>query len=319
MNTIPLYFNERQINRTVLGGTEPVKNVQIPISVIILNSTSSQFRVQILEMLVKCRFQSIVSMEKDPSNYNIEDFARRFPSVRFVIPLEKVTDGDLINIGMSEIDSDFVLVIRDSFYLPSNFLTPTLSAKLVKENVYCIVPRILTEKKQGFPIQFIPSVHKFMFSVSPSTLIADGMATLYPFDFVGLYNRKKFIQLGGFDYSILAPYWQNMDLAFRSWLWGEKTILSTAFQLAYRTKTPIEDTTSNLSYIRFFLKNLIPRYKIDHGFMPVSSFFAFSRRSGCGLFESINQFRDASHWIDKNKFRFCYDAQYLVDNWGKIE
>ena len=79
MNTIPLIFNERQIDRTVLGGSRINANAKMNISVIMLNSSGSQFRIQTIEKLLNCGFKSIVSFEPDSDNFNIEDISHRFP------------------------------------------------------------------------------------------------------------------------------------------------------------------------------------------------------------------------------------------------
>jgi len=317
MNTIPSIFNERQINRTVLGGTETVSGVKMNVSVVLLNSSGSHFRVQVIENLLKCGFASIVSLERDPQNYNIEDFATRFPSVRFIVPLEKVTDGDLINIGVSESAGDYVLVLRDTLRIPQGILLPNLAEHLTSAGDYCIVPRLMTPEKQGLPVQFIPGAQKSKLHVITSSAVADGMPTLYPFNYIGLYNRQKFMLLGGFDYTITSPYWQNLDLSFRAWLWGEKIRISTAFQLEYSEAVPAEDATADLSQLRFYLKNLVPRFHADHGVIPVSSFFLFLSSSSCGFFETRRQFADARRWTDKNKFRFRQDAVLLIENWDK--
>ena len=318
MNTIPLTFNQRQINRTVLGGKESVPDARLAVSVILLNKGGSHYRIQNLENLVKCGFESIISFESDPDNYNIEDFAQRFPCVRFIVPLEPATDGDLINIAMSEVKSDYVLVLRDSVQITGDLLTARLCERLAEQAVYCIAPHLVTEHAPAFPNVFVPSVKKSELLVIPETRIVDGRTTLFPLDYIGLYDRQKFIQLGGYDYTILSPYWQNLDLSFRAWLWGERITLSTVFSLAYRGEPPAEDTSASLYSGRFYLKNLLPRFTDDHGTIPRSSFFAYYRRSGCGFFESLNQFGDARAWVEKNKYRFRFDAPHLIENWGKL-
>ena len=100
MNTIPLIFNERQINRAVLGGKDSPSEIKLPVGLLLLNGKGSQFRSAILEKLIKMGFEQIVSVEKNHENYNINELSRKFPSVKFVIPLEKVNEGELINIGM---------------------------------------------------------------------------------------------------------------------------------------------------------------------------------------------------------------------------
>ena len=319
MNIIPSIFNERQINRTVLGGTESVSGIKMDVSVVLLNSSGSHFRVQTIENLLRCGFASIVSLEPTPENYNIEDFATRFPSVRFIVPLEKVTDGDLINIGISESGGTYVLILRDSLHIPPGILLPNLAEHLTGTGVYCIVPRLVTPEKQGLPVQFIPSAVRSKLHVVASSTVSDGMPTLYPFNYIGLYNRQKFMLLGGFDYTITAPYWQNLDMAFRAWLWGERTVLSTAFQLEYAEKIPAEDSTADLSYLRFYLKNLVPRFRADHGMIPLSSFFMYLGSSAFGFFEARRHFADACRWVNKNKFRFRQDAVSLIENWDKMK
>jgi len=317
MNTIPSIFNERQINRTVLGGTETAPGIKLPVSVVLINGNGSHFRQQTLENLMKCGFASVVSLEPTPDNYNIEDFATKFPSIKFIVPLEKVTDGDLVNIGISESCGDYVLVLRDTLRIPPGILTPNLTSRLTESGAYCIVPRLITQEKQGLPVQYIPMAERSKLRVAASATVMDGMKTLYPFDYIGLYNRQKFIQLGGFDYTITSSYWQNLDLSFRAWLWGETISLSTKFQLEYGQTVPVEDSTTDQSYLRFYLKNLLPRFKADHGMIPMPSFFIFLGSSSLGFFESRKQFMDARRWVDKNKFRFRFDAVSIIENWDR--
>lgn len=318
MNTIPLIFNQRQINRTVLGGKEAMPSVQMNVSVILLNHEGSHYRIQNLETLLKCGFASIVSFEMNPDNYNIEDFVQRFPSVKFIVPLEDVTDGDLINIGMSEVESDYVLVLRDTLSITPDLLTPRLADRLIEKNQFCCVPHLFSYSSPAFPNVFIPSVRNNVLDINSDSVISDGAKTLYPLDFIGLYNRQKFIQLGGFDYTILSPYWQNLDLSFRAWLWGERITLSTAFNISYAENPPADDIAANRYSSRFYLKNLLPHFYADHGKIPASSFFVYLPRSSCGLFEALHQFKDARFWVEQNKYRFRYDAAYLVENWSSL-
>ena len=318
MNTIPLTFNQREINRTVLGGKETMPPVQMRVAVILLNRGGRHYRIQNLENLLRCGFESIVSFEADPGNYNIEDFAQRFPCVKFVVPLERVTDGELINIGMSEVRADYVLVLRDSLEIGESVLTPRLTARLVEGDPYCVAPHLLSPHRPAFPNVFTPTVRNSELVIEPATVLTDGVATLYPFDYIGLYNRQKFIQLGGYDYTLLAPYWQNLDLSFRAWLWGERITLSTVFNLSYLEEPPASDNSTNLYSSRFYLKNLLPRFVDDHGVIPRSSFFVYYRRSSCGFFESLSQFGDARYWVEQNKYRFRSDAVQLVEKWGTL-
>ena len=319
MNTIPSIFNERQINRSTIWGKELNHYSRLNASVILLNEKGSQFRQPLIENLVKCGFNQIVSIELSPDNYNLEELAHKFPFVKFIIPLEKATEGELINIGMSEISTDYVLVVRDTLRLNGEFINQRILDKLTENNPFCVVPRLVSVNEGSFPVVFSPGVNGATFKISTSSAVNDGLETLSPYDFIAIYNRKKFIQLGGYDYTISSPYWQNMDLGFRAWLWGEKIRMTTIITLAYSLEIEAPDVSNDLSYSRFFMKNLLARFDEDHGVIPKSSFFVYCLRSGCGLIESIKLFADACSWVEKNKYRFKMDAKYLVENWGKIK
>ena len=319
MNPIPSIFNEHQISMTVLGGKESVPTSKMNVSALIINKGWSSYRAKMIENLIRCGFSEIITIESDSENYSIEDFSRKFPFVKIVIPLEEASEGDLINIGMNEATSDYVLVLRDSLDFSQDILTPTLAAKLTEKDTFCITPRLLGKENFSFPVLFSPAIRRASLNVLSTSVVSDGVPNLFPFDYIGLYKRRKFIDLGGFDYTIQSEYWQNLDFAFRAWLWGEKITFSTAFSLSYSTEVPILDNSPSQFSNRFYLKNLVPRIDkkhADHGLIPKSSFFAFWGSSSCGFFEANRQFKEAREWVEQNKYRFKRDALDLVENWG---
>lgn len=316
MSTIPLSFDEHQINRTVIGGKSVKAEKTLNISVILLNSSGSHFKLQLFESLLACNFHSIISVENDANNYSIEDVSKKFPEVKFIVPLEKATDGEMINLAVSEIKTDYFLVLRDNLHIPSGFIQPNMADRLVESQIFCVVPRLLDKFKTAIPSQSSPFAEKSHFEIAKSSIVNDGMKTIYPFDNIALYNRKKFIQLGGFDSSITSPYWQTLDLALRSWLWGEETRLTTILQFSYVDDMPVEDTTVNLDYLRYYLKNQVPKIKNDVGVIKRSAFFRFLNSSSCGYLEARRQFNAAKFWVWKNRFKFKKDLQQLIQEWG---
>lgn len=301
---------------TVLGGKESVPNIKMNVAAILINTGWSSYRSKMIENLMRCGFSEIISIEADSENYSIEDFSRKFPFVKVIIPQEEASNGDLINIGVGESSSEYVLVLRDSVDFSTDILTPTLAAKLTESGSFCVTPRLLGKNNFSFPVLFSPSIRRAALNVVSTSVVSDGSPNLFPFDQIALYNRKKFINLGGFDYTILSDYWQNLDFAFRAWLWGEKITFSTAFSLSYCTEVPVLETAASQFSNRFYLKNLVPRFYADHGSIPKSSFFAFWGSSSCGFFEALARFKEAREWVEQNKYRFKRDALDLVENWG---
>ncbi len=316
MNSIPSVFNQREISRSIIGGEENCPNVRMDCSAVLLNRRWSPGREKTLFTLLGMGFKRVISMELNPDNYGIEDASRRFTSVKFIIPLESVTDGDLVNIAASEIDTPYFLVLRDTLDIQQGFLSPQLFGSLTKNEPYCVSPRLTLQGGVSFPIVFSPSSRKSRFFVDSTAKIVDGISTLYPFDGIALFNRQKFIRLGGYDYTMESSYWQTLDLSFRSWLWGEKTVISAAFACSYGSERADEISTASQYSNRFFLKNLAPIFVRDHGELPSGAFWRFLPRSSCGFFEAVNQFRDAKRWVKENRYRFRLDSVSLVEKWG---
>ena len=321
MNTIPSIFNEKQFKRTVLGGNELTAAPEdcLPFSVILLNRGARHYRTQVIQQLLKYRFRSILSVELSGENYELSTLSKTYPSVKFLIPLEEVTIGDMINMGMEELDTKYVLVIWNDAMFSYPSLPLKLTEKIIADERLCTVPLLTTHSGQSIPVGFMPVNEQNKFKVLSSMCYQDDIPTLYPFDYIGIYNREKFMQLGGFDYTIKTSYWQNLDFFFRSWLWGEKTAVATLFKVSYQSETPCEDITTDDYYLRFFLKNLVPQYKMDHAEVPFKKVFSFINKYPKGLLEAVHHFKDARNWVEKNKYRFKTDAKLLMESWDNEE
>ena len=101
----------------------------------------------------------------------------------------------------------------------------------------------------------------------------------------------------------------------RAWLWGEEIKIFPSFKISYSGEAPILDSTRSLSYIKFYIKNLLPKFKEDHGYVSNLSFFRYALHSTSGFLETISQFKQARRWVGLNKYRFKTDAKSLIENW----
>jgi GT2 family glycosyltransferase len=316
MNTIPSIFNERKVPHTIVGGTVKKSDEESSlITVILLNRGGRYYRSAVFQNLENAGFTSIVSVEMSNEPYDIENLSTRFPSVKFLVPLEKVSIGEMINTGVAETNSPFVFVVWNDVRVIPSGVSPRLLARIVDEKNLCVAPVFQNPKLESLPVQMVPAVTKNSFQVEPMPCYRDSSPTVYPFDFTGLYSREKFIQLGGFDHTIRNPYWQNLDFGFRAHLWGEKILLATSFRLSYDGEIPREDITADSSYIRFYLKNLAPVFRKDEAYIPFARFFSYARRSGVNILDTWNNFRLARKWVRLNKFRFVRDAANITETW----
>ena len=140
----------------------------------------------------------------------------------------------------------------------------------------------------------------------------EGLPSLYPFDGIGIYDRERFLRLGGFDPSIKSFYWQLMDFGFRSSLWGEEIAATQLIKLSYENSVPQEDSTTGESWRRFFLKNLAPVFRRDYAHIPLRRFPGYFCRRG-DFFSAWNEFIAARAWVKTNRYRFRSDAKTIAE------
>lgn len=338
MNTIPSIFNEFPIKFTTLQGfcamkdgtlANPSKTVlpKLNLTVIVLNVASDDqllpiapghLRTQTIENLLTAGFASIIWVAQSGSNaHNIEDLSKKFPSVRFVIPQEDCTIGELINTAASLVNTTHFFVLKDIIHVSQNILPPNVALSFMKQGTFCIAPRLLDTNGDGVIVNNFPESTKGRFRISSASFVCDWLPVIYPVDFIGLYNKQKFVQLGGFDPTITRPYWQNADLGTRAWLWGEEVRVTTQVTLTYSRDKGIDDVTRDYSYLYYYSKNILPVFKDDHGLVKKASFLNYKIMTHCGFFEAKDLFSEATHWVELNKFRFKRDIRSLVENWGE--
>lgn len=320
MNGIPLIFNERQVQQTVLGGRIQNTNyITTPCTLLLLNRGNNHYRQRNIDSLLKIGFHEIISIESSSTSYQLEDFSHRYPQVRFVIPQEKLSVGEMINIGIAEAHCDHVLVIWNDLHISQTLINTKSIENLIQKDVFCVVPRLETTNLNALPVKMIPSIENANFTVLPTETLKDNDKTIYPFDFIGFYNKQKFMQLGGFDYTITTSYWQNLDLSLRAWLWGEEILISNSFKLKYDDESPSEDISPDNTQLRFFLKNCAPRFSQDYAYIPKTKYFSFLNRYPGTPLEALKEFNNARKWVATNKYRYKTDVLTLIKEWQASE
>ncbi len=317
MNTIPLTFDGWEIPHSVIGGASAESSAhEKELSVILLNRGGRYYRSDVFQNLANAGFSSILSIENSPEPYDVENLSLRFPFVKFLVPQNRLTMGEMINAAVAESSSRFVFILWNDQRLGTTTAEKILSLlNSAQDNLFCLAPVLSGDTFGLLPARMTPELAKKQFTIKPLPCTKNLEQTIYPFDFTGVYNREKFIDYGGFDSSIKNAYWQNADLGFRVNLWGGEIRIFHHFRLLYESATPVENVESDLEYLKFYLKNLAPVFKERFAVLPFSKFFSFAAKSGMSVFDSWNYFKDASKWVSVNASRFVTDAPALVNSW----
>jgi len=327
MNTIPSIFNEKITAYTAVGGKERLASTGI--SAIVLNRQGQYPRRFFFQELEKTGFDSVISIESSSPHYDIEELSGRFPFVRFILPERDINPGEQINLAASEIESPLFFVLRSDLKIIAGGTAAHMAERLcaIQEETaekkggfqrLCTVPVIINSRYEILPTLVAPVTHRRKMQTVFLEPRIEGNLSLYPFNGIGIYDRQRFIQTGGFDTTLQNTHWQFMDFGFRAHLWGEEIALSLHLKLLCEGDLPAEDYTIDKSYKRFYLKNLAPVYHGDYAHLPLYRFPPFFFSSGEDFTSAWKEFSEGRKWVTKNKFRWRSGARAITSRWDNI-
>jgi hypothetical protein len=323
MNTIPTTFNDSPPPYTAVGGRD--RSASTGLSAVILNRGGRHSRFNLFGELEKAGFDYVISLEGDQKRYDLETLSGTFPFVRFILLKDPISFGEEINLAASELSSPLFFVLRNDLRILRGggaarmaerlLLPPGEGEEKAVSKRLCTVPVIQDSRFETIPTLTSPIVLRGAVKTMPTPPLMEGLPSLYPFFGVGIYDRERFIRLGGFDKTITNFHWQLMDFGFRSHLWGEEITSTRYIKLAFQGSIPVEEATVEAGYRRFFLKNLAPVFRSDYAHIPLRRFPGFFKNSGEDLLSMWEEFSQARRWIKTNRYRFRHDARMLAELW----
>ncbi|SIQ01532.1 hypothetical protein SAMN05920897_102218 [Alkalispirochaeta americana] len=312
MSTTPL-TRERKIPYTVVGHRRQKADPSLP-ALVLLNRSSRLVRRDYIAAIVEQGFSEIISVELRENAFTVESLNIEFPAVRFLLLDTPLNPGAQINLALGLIVAETVMVMWSTMELPGNLLRARDS--LLAGKSLCLAPSLRGERGEQLPVVQVPALHRRALRVMTLPLRTTPLATLFPFDYVGLYHRPRFEKAGGFDEEIERPFWQCLDLGFRIALWGGQIRIDPTFRMSYRSMPEPEDQTAGGGYDRFYARNLAVRLREKGPCVSPLQAIPFSLRSGCGLLETLRVFSEASRWVEENRERFVRDARTVIREWS---
>jgi hypothetical protein len=311
---------------TAVGGSG--RGASTGLSAIVLNRGGRYPRRTLFQELEKNGFDYIISVEGPREHYDLEDLVGRFPSVRFLLLKEQISPGEQINLAVSELPSPLFFVLWNDLRILHGGGAAKMAERLFRfqdesprrdgkknRRGLCVVPVIQNSRYETLPTLVSPAFFRGTVKTLLFTSLREGMPSLYPFDGVGIYDRDRFVKLGGFDITLKSPYWQLMDFGFRAHLWDEKIYSTQLVRLSYNGEVPPVDGTAEESYRRFYLKNLAPVFRGDIAHLPWRRFPGYFFRVGEDPLAAWNDFAEGRRWVKINRFRFRRDARALTELW----
>lgn len=302
MNTTSSIFKEPTIY-TVVDHCTP-KQDEDALTVAILPRGDDPFFSPLVQEIMKINPQELILFNtgfQAPSSMS---------QVRHVWLREDVTPGEMVNIAIRESHSKLVFVLWSNQEFSSQDVSSQVFWRIEERGDLCTVPQLYDQGGNPLPIQSMPAFDRIGFRVIRTLSERKDVRIFSPFDYSGVYNRTRFLNLGGYDTTMENPYWQKNDFSMRAAMWGERIVLNSALSLHYTGIPPVDNEDFDISSRIFALKSLGIKHNKQGAYLPLSRFlWVINMHKGWSLFKDIHA------WVHENRFRFYCDIEQIVDNW----
>lgn len=298
---------------TVVGGNELVQEENL--SLVLLNR-GGRFRLKaVIDKLYSQGFKQLCIVEVGAENREIEELVHKYSGLRFIVFARPLSIGQYINIVAKEMSGEYFLIVWDNINQIQGGGSKNILERVSSNNSLLLSPHVLNEKWELSPTVKNPYLTKGKVEVLPSLPVHDGQMSLYPHDYIGLYHRAKFLELGGYDSDIEQEWVQLLDFGFRCYLFGYDIRMTGAFKLVFDQDLNPEDQSIKTDINKFWIKNIAPIFANGSAHLPWRRFFPWLLRSGEGPVESLMAFKQARRWVYLNRYRFKSDAKGVIENW----
>jgi GT2 family glycosyltransferase/glycosyltransferase involved in cell wall biosynthesis len=229
----------------------------------------------------RCPGSEVIVVENGSTDGSADFVRKRFPTVRLIALAKNLGFGGGSNEGFRQARNDVVVLLNSDMRVDEGFLQPLLDG-FTDERVFAVSCQIFfsdpnkkreeTGLTQGWWHQgFLRVGHR----------IEPDIRELYPCFYGGggscAFDRKKFLELGGFD-ELLAPFYlEDTDLGYMAWKRGWKVLYQPASVVFHEHRGTIGKQFSD-EYIRGVLKKnfVLFAWKNIHEWRRLASHFAFA-------------------------------------------
>lgn len=317
MNTIPSTFNSSHISYTVIGENNKIdKNAKLKVTVVILNRGQRLLKERQFEAICNLDVAKIISIEPPESFLGAAKLAKKFKKLSFIVPSAPITTGDGINIAIEEAKTPYVLVVWNNIDIYPTALTKALLERFEQSQNVISAAVLYNRYADILPTVFRPTIYqKKRLNVVKLMPSAKGLFTLLPYDYCGLYNRRVFKQLGGFDSNFKSPYWQLLDFGLRTYMWGHHISLDNQLRFDFQGEVEPLDETVNQDYPLFYLKNLALRIKKGEAILPKWAYISYKKMVHASRLNNSVKYGLVKEWVKYYKRVFIREATDVVYSW----
>lgn len=166
----------------------------------------------------------IIVVNDDP-NQSLKDELSEFKNIRLIENKTNLGFGETANLGVSQAKGSYVFLLNNDVLLQNNNFKQTI--KLFEGNPKLFVVTFAQKEKNGEIVgrnKIFWSRGLLMHKKNES--IKSGI-NAWGEGGCSIFDKQKFLQLGGFDELYSPFYWEDIDLSYRAWKAGYQVYFSS--------------------------------------------------------------------------------------------
>jgi len=241
------------------------------ISIIILNWNGLEFLEQSIPSIISAvdvydNNCEVIVVDSGSSDQSIDYVNSNFPKIRVISLNENLAFTKAMNIGIKEAKRPLVICLNNDIIVDKGFIAPLVSHFSDDKNLFAVASKMLLWDKNTLNFGRTAGSFRYGFFTKRIFDSATAAYTLYACAGGLAVDKDKFWELGGFDEDMII-YWEDLDLCYRAWKQGWKTIYEPRsiiyhkFHGTYAKKCG-ENGIGKISgenYLLFVLKNIHDR------------------------------------------------------------
>lgn len=227
--------------------------------IFILNYNGKHLLEDCLPSVVKAvetrgNIDEIIVIDNASTDDSIEFIKQYYPQIKIILK-EKNNYLFSINKEVLKSDKEYFIFLNNDLKVDINFITPLLNYFFDK-SIFAVGSKIFDWEGKNLQTgkRFI-SFKKFALDTWYDFNIQYPCYTLYASGGASAFDRKKFIDLGGFDELFKPGYLEDTDISYRAWKAGYKVIYSPESIVYHKGRVTLGKQFKNIEIDKIFLRN----------------------------------------------------------------
>jgi len=229
------------------------------------------------ELLRECLPTVISAVEADQENYyeiivvddcstddSVKYLKETFPEVKVVVPLKNLGFQEANNFGVKEAQYPIVMIVNNDIKMDETSLAPLIRHFKAKKDLFGVSGKVYGWDKKTFMYGNRGGYFKYGHFSLYEKKENDKTQSLFVCGGAGMFDKEKYLKLGGFDNLYHPLYYEEIDVSYRALKKGWKVIYEPESKVYHRiqqtiTKQHKKDRIGHISgrnnYL-FVLKNI---------------------------------------------------------------